>query len=161
MSSFFSYSQDDLGNTVQAKLCLAFREVKLHKQCVPKFHLGTIKICYYTLILLLLPIYLALFFLGTENMTTLKIENPEIENKLINFVKTQKKDLEEVAIEAIQQFINSLQAKETKYKKKDVTKYMHVIEKDYDIKQADDTALEHIEDSAKYIHDLRRQKIAL
>ncbi len=92
-------------------------------------------------------------------MITLKIENPEIENKLINFVKTQKKDLEEIAIEAIQQFINSLQAKEIEYKKKDVTKYMHVIEKEYDIKQADETALEHIEDSAKYIHNLRRQKI--
>jgi hypothetical protein len=36
---------------------------------------------------------------------------------------------------------------------------MHVIEKEYDIKQADETALEHIEDSAKYIHNLRRQKI--
>jgi len=45
------------------------------------------------------------------------------------------------------------------YTKKDVTKYMHIIEKEFDIKQTDDTALEHIQDSANYIHNLRRQKI--
>jgi hypothetical protein len=92
-------------------------------------------------------------------MIILKIENPEIENKLINFVKTQKKELEEVVVEAIQQLINSLQINEIQYTKKDVTKYMHIIEKDFDIKQTDDTALEHIQDSANYIHNLRRQKI--
>jgi len=44
------------------------------------------------------------------------------------------------------------------YVKKDPMKYIHKIEYEYDDDLCDDVALTHIEDSAKYIHDLRRQK---
>jgi hypothetical protein len=37
-------------------------------------------------------------------------------------------------------------------------KHIHKIEYEYDDDLCDDVALTHIQDSAKYIHDLRRQK---
>ena len=86
-------------------------------------------------------------------MMTLKIDNTEVEKKLIQFANKQKKKPEILAIEAIQQFIKS---HKVKYKIKDVTKYMHVIKNDYDLLETDNVALEHIKDSAKYINNLRR-----
>ena len=44
------------------------------------------------------------------------------------------------------------------YTRKDPLKHMHKIKRDYDALMCDDAALTHIEDSAKYIHDLRRKK---
>jgi len=43
------------------------------------------------------------------------------------------------------------------YAKKDPMQYIHKIEYEYDDDLCDDVALTHIEDSAKYIHDLRRK----
>ena len=59
------------------------------------------------------------------------------------------------------QLILNLDSQELKdktvYLKKDVTKYMHVIKKDFDENLCDDKALAHIKESASYIHNLRRQ----
>jgi len=87
-------------------------------------------------------------------MMTLKIDNIEVEKKLIQFANKQKKEPEILVIEAIQQFIKSHRIK---YKIKDVTKYMHVIKNNYDLPETDNVALDHIKDSAKYIHNLRRR----
>ena len=60
-------------------------------------------------------------------MLTFKIENEEVENKLV-------------------------------YIKKDPLKYLHKIEREYDDEDLSDVKpFGHIADSAKYIHDLRRQ----
>ena len=47
--------------------------------------------------------------------------------------------------------------KKIEYRKKDVTKHMHIIRKEFDDEICDERALEHITDSASYIHRLRRQ----
>ena len=39
---------------------------------------------------------------------TLKIDNPDIEQLLLQFVKQQKQDLEEVVLEAIKKFVYSI-----------------------------------------------------
>jgi len=43
------------------------------------------------------------------------------------------------------------------YRKRDYKKYSRIIKREYDPKNVDDVALLHIEDSAKYVHDLRRK----
>jgi hypothetical protein len=86
---------------------------------------------------------------------TLKIDNPDIEQQLKEFIKEQK----ELTLEAFNNFINSFQKQEKLiYKKRDPRKYSRIIKREYDSKDVDDVALLHIEDSAKYVHDLRREK---
>ena len=85
---------------------------------------------------------------------TLKIENSDIEEQLKAFIKEQK----EITIEALTKFLNSFQKKEKfTYKKKDPRKHSRIIKREYDPNDVDDVALLHIEDSAKYVHDLRRE----
>ncbi len=92
-------------------------------------------------------------------MITLKIENPEIESKLKEFVKNQKQGLEDIAVEAIRQFISSFQEDELIYQKKDVTKHMHPIKTEYDEENLDDVKpYSHVNDSAKYIKELRTKR---
>ena len=90
---------------------------------------------------------------------TVKIDNPDLEQKLIEFVKQQKQDLEEVTIEALKNFIDLFhQKKKFDFKKKDPREHSRIIKRDFDDKDVDKVALLHIKDSAKYIHDLRREK---
>jgi len=90
---------------------------------------------------------------------TVKIDNPDLEQRLIEFVKQQKQDLEEVTIEALKSFIDLFhQKKKFNFEKKDPRKHSRIIKRDYNEKDVDEVALLHIEDSAKYVHDLRREK---
>ncbi len=51
---------------------------------------------------------------------TVKIDNPDLEKQLIEFVKQQKQDLEEITIEALTNFINLFHnKKKLTFKKKD------------------------------------------
>jgi hypothetical protein len=90
---------------------------------------------------------------------TLKIDNPnELEQQLFEFLKQQKKELEEVTIEALTSFLSSFKKEEKlHFKKKDISKNLSVIISDDD-EPIDETIklYSHVEDSAKYIHDLRR-----
>ena len=73
----------------------------------------------------------------------------------MQFVKQQK----EITVEALKSFLNSFQTKEKfHFKKKDPRKHSRIIKRDYNIDDVDEFALMHIEDSGKYIHDLRREK---
>jgi hypothetical protein len=86
---------------------------------------------------------------------TLKIDNPDIEEQLKEFVKEQK----ELTLEALNGFVNSFQKQEKLvYRKRDPKKYSRIIQREYNPEDADDVALSYIEDSAKYVHDLRRAK---
>ena len=87
-------------------------------------------------------------------MIILKIENAEIEHKLTEVAKSEKKNIEDVAIKAINNFLNSIQKQKFIYNKKNVTEHMHVIHKEYDV---DDVALQHIQNSKEYIHLQRRE----
>ena len=88
---------------------------------------------------------------------TLKIDNPDIEEQLKAFVQEQK----EVTVEALTKFLNSFQKKEKlQYKKKDPLKHIHTIAYDEDDDEdfSDVKPYAHVEDSAKYVHNLRRQR---
>lgn len=91
-------------------------------------------------------------------MLTLKIENKELENKFLEFAKKQHKAVEEVAQEAMKYFINMQKEDKLVYTKKDPLKHLRKTVRDYDEEMCDDVALTHIEDSAKYIHDLRKKR---
>ncbi len=87
----------------------------------------------------------------------LNLDNKELEDNLKDFAKKHKKALNQVVIDAIKQFISTSDDKNIKYTKKDVTKHMRIIKKEFDENACDENALEHITDSANYIHSLRRQ----
>ena len=88
---------------------------------------------------------------------TLKIENSDMEKQLKAFVQEQK----EVTVEALKNFLNSFQKEEKLvYKKKDPKKHSrrieYIDENNEDLSDVKPYA--HVEDSGKYIHDLRRQR---
>jgi len=88
---------------------------------------------------------------------TLKIENQDMEEQLKVFVQEQK----EVTVEALKNFLNSFGKKEKLvYKKKDPRKHSRKIEFTDDENEdlSDVQPYAHVEDSGKYIHDLRRQR---
>lgn len=87
---------------------------------------------------------------------TLKVENSDTEEQLKEFIKEQK----EVTIESLTKFLNSFQQeKKLQYKKKDIYKHLSVIASDDNEPRDESIELySHVEDSAKYIHDLRRVK---
>jgi len=90
---------------------------------------------------------------------TLKIENAEIEEQLSKLIREQK----EVTIETLKKFLSALgsDADETlNYRKKDPTKHSKpIIYLDNEHEDLHDVIpYQHVTDSAKYIHELRRQK---
>ncbi len=91
-------------------------------------------------------------------MITLKINNAELERQLLEFIKIQKEDLETVATQAIQNFINAWQEKPLNHQKKDVNKHVHVIQKNCDETLDEIKPYRHVKDSASYIKELRSRR---
>ena len=92
-------------------------------------------------------------------MLAIKIDNPEIESRFREYAKQQKKGLEDIASEAIKIFLDMQKGEDALvYIKKDPNKHLTKINRQYDKEYCDTVALTHIEDSAKYVHDLRRKK---
>ncbi len=94
-------------------------------------------------------------------MLAIKIENKEFEAKFLDYVKTQKKTIEDVAFDAINRLINTNQKSKLKYEVKDPMKHLHKVQYEHDdlSDDLDDVKpYSHIEDSALYIHNLRREK---
>jgi len=86
---------------------------------------------------------------------TLNIDNPDTEEQLRQFVKGKQ----EITLDALRNFLNSFQKEEDfHYQKRDPRKYSRVIKREFNPDDVDEVALEHITDSAKFIHDLRREK---
>jgi len=88
---------------------------------------------------------------------TLKIDNLDMEKQLKAFVQEQK----EVTVEALKSFFDSFGKKDKLvYTKKDPRKHSRKIEfiDDENEDLSDVKPYAHIEDSGKYIHDLRRQR---
>ena len=91
-------------------------------------------------------------------MLAIKIDNPDIENRFKQYAKQQKKAIEDVISDAMKLFLEMHKKDdELVYTKKDPMKHIRKIEYTYDEELCDAVALTHIEDSAKYVHDLRRQ----
>jgi hypothetical protein len=89
-------------------------------------------------------------------MLAIKIENKDLESSFLEFANNQKESLENLASEAIRYFIAQKNKQNIKYQKKDITKYLKTISREYDEKYCDDIALTHINNSANYIHNARR-----
>ena len=94
-------------------------------------------------------------------MLAIKIDNTDIENRFKEYAKQHKKAIEDVVSDAMKLFLD-INKKDDKlvYTKRDPMKYIHKIEYEYDDDEdlSDVIPYSHIEDSAKYIHDLRREK---
>ena len=88
-----------------------------------------------------------------------KIDNPEIESRFKEYAKKQKRAIEDIASEAIKNFLDMQKKDDTlKYIKKNPAKHIVKINREYDENLCDNVALTYIQDSAKYVHDLRRKK---
>ena len=87
----------------------------------------------------------------------LKIENSDMEEQLKAFVQEQK----EVTVEALKSFFDSFGKKEKfAYRKKDPQKHMRkIVYTDDDEDLSDVKPYAYVEDSAQYVHNLRRQGI--
>ena len=93
-------------------------------------------------------------------MLAIKIDNPEIETRFKQYAAQHKKAVEDLANEAIKMFLE-LQKKDDDlvYTKKDPMKHLHKINHKYEDDGEDLSDVKpfsHIDDVAKYVHDLRR-----
>ena len=94
-------------------------------------------------------------------MLAIKIDNPEIENRFKEYAKKQKKSLEDLVSEAMNVFLD-INKNDDKllYTKKDPMKHLHVIQYEDDGEDLSDVQLySRVEDAAKYVHNLRRERI--
>ena len=91
---------------------------------------------------------------------TLKIDNPDVEKQLLQFVKQQKQDLEEVVLEAIKKFVHTPTTKKFNYVKRDPRKYSRKIEYEDDMRDdlSDVTPYSHVTDSGAYVRELRSKR---
>ena len=94
-------------------------------------------------------------------MLAIKIDNPEIENKFKQYAAQNKKAVDKLVSDALKMFLDmqKKQDDELIYTKKDPMKHLHKVEYDYedDGEDLSDVKLySHVDDVAKYIHNLRR-----
>jgi len=92
-------------------------------------------------------------------MLAVKIDNPEMENKFKQYAIEHKRAIEDVMNDAMKLFLD-MNKKEDQifFVKKDPMKHIGSISYDDSEDLSDVKPFSHIEDSAKYIHDLRRAK---
>jgi len=97
-------------------------------------------------------------------MLTFKIEDKEFETKFLEYVKVKKQTIEDVALDAINKLIDTSK-KKLVYKVKDPLKHLHKVNYNYDEDISDGLddvkPYNHIENSAVYVHNLRRKKKTL
>jgi|GEM_PF-920544 len=91
-------------------------------------------------------------------MLAIKIDNPEIENRFKQYAKQQKKAVEELISDALKMFLDMHKKDdELVYVKKDPMKHIHKVEYEDDGEDLSDVKLYgRVEDSALYVHNLRR-----
>ncbi len=93
-------------------------------------------------------------------MLAVKIDNPEMESKFKQYAIEHKRAIEDVVNDAMKLFLD-MNKKEDQivFAKKDPMKHISSISCDNDGEDLSDVKpFSHIEDSAKYIHGLRREK---
>ena len=93
-------------------------------------------------------------------MLAIKIDDPEIENRFKQYAKKNKKAVEDLASEALKMFLDMHKKDdELVYTKKDPLKHLHKINYEDDGEDLSEvTPYGHVEDSALYIHELRRER---
>ena len=93
-------------------------------------------------------------------MLAIEINNPEIENRFKQYAKKNKKAVEDLASEALKLF-SDMHKKDDElvYTKKDPMKHQHKVAYEDDGEDLSDVKpYSHVEDSALYIHNLRRER---
>jgi len=83
---------------------------------------------------------------------TLKIDNFIIEKELKKIIKENNT----ITLSTLKEILNNVD-KNLNFPKKDPKKHSKFVNREYCISDLEDTALDHIKDSAKYIHNLRRK----
>ena len=93
-------------------------------------------------------------------MLAVNIDNPEIENRFKQYAKKQKKSLEDVVSEAMKYFLEMHKKDDALvYVKKDPMKHLRELKYEDDGENLDDVKLySHVEDSASYVHNLRKER---
>ena len=93
-------------------------------------------------------------------MLAIKIDNPEIENRLKEYAKQQKKAIEDLVNEAMKLFLETHRKDDVIiFTKKDPMQHIVKINFDDDGEDLSDVKpYSQVEDSAKYIHELRRER---
>ena len=93
---------------------------------------------------------------------TLNIDNPNIfEKELFDFIKNERDGLKHITVDALKSFLDtSLNDKKLSFKKKNPLKHLSQIEYNDEDKESLDEVkpYENVDDSGKYIHDLRRKR---
>jgi hypothetical protein len=96
-------------------------------------------------------------------MLAINIDNPEIENRFKQYAKQHKKAVEELASEALKMFLElNKKDDELIYTKKDPMNHLHKINYKYEDDGEDLSDVKpfsHIDDVAKYVHDIRRVRV--
>ncbi|MEA1892107.1 MAG: hypothetical protein U9N33_05275 [Campylobacterota bacterium] len=91
-------------------------------------------------------------------MLAIKIDNPEIENRIKQYAIQNKKAIEELTSDALKIFLDMKKKDdEITYTKKDPMKHLHKKEYAYDDEDLSEVELySYIDDVAEYVHNLRR-----
>ena len=94
-------------------------------------------------------------------MLAIKIDNNELESKFKEYAKQQKKAIEDVVSDAMKLFLEiNNKDDEITFTKKDPMK--HILKREY-LDDGEDLSdvkpYSYVEDSAKYIHNLRRERV--
>jgi hypothetical protein len=90
-------------------------------------------------------------------MLVLEIEDETLEKRVKEFIKEQKKDIKTFTKEAVEKFLDKFSS-QNQVKKLDPSKYKREIKFDIDDEIEDVVPYSHIDDSAKYIKELRSKK---
>ena len=94
-----------------------------------------------------------------KKMLAIQINNPNLENQFLEYAKQQQKSIEELVNEAINFFIKYKKDENIKYNKKNPMENLHKIKyKSFDDDLDDVKLFQDIEDSAEFIHKLRRNR---
>ena len=93
-------------------------------------------------------------------MLSIQIDNPEIEQEFKEYAAKEKKSLKEVTREAMRFFLDTRRKEDGLiYEKKNPMQHIQNIDYEDDGEDLSDVKLfSHVEDAAKYVHDLRRKK---
>ncbi len=93
-------------------------------------------------------------------MLAIKIDNPDIESQFKKYATQHKKAIEEVVSDALKLFLETHKKDDTiVYTKKDPMKHLHEIKYEDDGEDLSDVKpYSHVEDSAVYVHNLRRER---
>jgi len=92
------------------------------------------------------------------NQIILNIDNKTLETKIMEYSKIHGKGLEQIALEAINEFLHCNQTDKLKFTKKNINNSSNIITSEVYEDDDNEKVFEHIQNSAEYVHNSRQQK---